>query len=689
VSAIEGAPAAARREPRARYTGLSQGRLAWLQATQRRATAACLGLCMAMTVLLPALLPLLDGYALERAVAGTAARDGGFTVEQEVTEVDQFSAFQRDVEARVTGRLPHALLPLAAYASTAPLHPTTLNSQPAPGPLAGLSFQGAYLDGLADHVEMQAGELPPDGLGGGETAVTISQTAADITGLNLNDRICLSIGGDAQDSGWCARIVGLWRPIDGRDPFWGGRAPLLQFAMGRYDLFQLARRQPPDSTTAGARYWVDPAVLDASRAIPIAQAVRGLATELRAPGRQVLTSLDSSLLRVIDQHRVISTGLRLFTVALSLLGLVVVGLAGHGFLAEQSRLLSVLRARGWPRPRIWFQAFAGLAAPALYGLPVALGACLLVLALAAPAGSPAGQAALGSPAGRSALYTGCALAALLVAVLAGTAASAVWRDLRPSLDGPFRPGWLQRRAGLPAGALALVGLAGLLGVRLAAQRGGTLGDPAGLALAAVPVLGVVCLAFAAALLPRPAWLERSHTVPALLAGWQLRRAPAQYAAASAAVALAATAGSLALLTGAREWAAPEPVDAALRAGSEATLGLGCLGALGLLVIGVALHERSLTRRRLDEYAGLLAHGLSAAQLRGSLAREQLAVSVRALVLGSVIGTALALVALSPWSLGVGLLLTVLLAILAVVAAALLLLAALMAAGGLGRRVVQP
>src|SRR5437764_12150047 len=162
-----GASSAARPGPAARPAGLGLGRLAWLRATHRRASAACLGFCLAIAIVLPALLPLLDGYALERALADTAARDGGFTVEQKVADVDQFGGFQREVAARVDGRTGGALLPLTAIASTAPLHPTTVNTDPIPAELAGRTFQAAYLDGLPAHIEMQAGQLPPDGLGGG------------------------------------------------------------------------------------------------------------------------------------------------------------------------------------------------------------------------------------------------------------------------------------------------------------------------------------------------------------------------------------------------------------------------------------------------------------------------------------------------------------------------------------------
>ena len=126
MSTAGGASAAARPRPADRPAGLSLGRLAWLQAAHRRTSTACLGLCLAIAVVLPALLPLLDGYALERAVADVATSDGGFTVQQKVADVDQFGSFQREVAARVDGSTAGALLPLTAFASMSRLPMTSM-----------------------------------------------------------------------------------------------------------------------------------------------------------------------------------------------------------------------------------------------------------------------------------------------------------------------------------------------------------------------------------------------------------------------------------------------------------------------------------------------------------------------------------------------------------------------------------
>src|SRR5207244_1702047 len=109
-----------------------------------------------------------------------------------------------------------------------------------------------------------------------------------------------------------------------------------------------------------------------------------------------------------------------------------------------------------------------------------------------------------------------------------------------------------------------------------------------------------------------------------------------------ALTLAAAAGALAVLT--VVWARLDEQVAlhpALRTGLEATLGLGSLAVLALLLIVTALHDASVKRRRLDEYSGLLGHGLSGAQVRRSLGREQAVTAGRGLLLGSVLGLLLA------------------------------------------------
>src|SRR5205085_4239704 len=113
------------------------------------------------------------------------------------------------------------------FATVGPMAPATIDDRPVTGPTANLRVTAAYRGGLAGHVEVLAGELPPDGLGGGATAMTMPQDGADRLGLRLSDRFCadLSPPDPAGEARWCGRIVGLWRPLRGGDPYWGGTPP--------------------------------------------------------------------------------------------------------------------------------------------------------------------------------------------------------------------------------------------------------------------------------------------------------------------------------------------------------------------------------------------------------------------------------------------------------------------------------
>ena len=211
-------PPSARSARVAEIPGLSMAKLAWLLATQRRGWAAALWLCLAAAIAMPALLPLINGTAVRSGLAQTLTRDGALTVEQDVTDLNTFTAFKREVDGRVAVRTGNAMVPLAAQATAGPLHLVTVSGAPASPTLTRQALTAAYADHLASHVAVDAGELPPDALGGGETAVTMSQAGADQLGLRLSDRVCMDFAPGTGQPRWCARIVGLWQPLDSKDP---------------------------------------------------------------------------------------------------------------------------------------------------------------------------------------------------------------------------------------------------------------------------------------------------------------------------------------------------------------------------------------------------------------------------------------------------------------------------------------
>src|SRR3989442_5866632 len=99
---------------------LTRARLAWLQATNRRRWALSLWLCLTVAIAVPALLPLIEVVASESALAGTLSQNGSLTVQQDVADVDTFSALERSVDGAVTAGLGANVAPVAASATAGP-----------------------------------------------------------------------------------------------------------------------------------------------------------------------------------------------------------------------------------------------------------------------------------------------------------------------------------------------------------------------------------------------------------------------------------------------------------------------------------------------------------------------------------------------------------------------------------------
>jgi hypothetical protein len=639
-------------DPRVSETGgLSRSRLAWLQLTHRRGWAFALWLCLVAATAMPALLPLIGAMAVESQLVATLTDGGGLTVHEATPDVNAFAALKRSVDARVSSRTGAALVPLGGAASAGPLNLVTMNGQTVPSPTGVARVSAAFADDLADHVVVLAGQLPAEALGGGDTAVTLPQAGADQLGLRLSDRFCADLAGTATPQPrWCGRVVGLWQPLNEADPFWGGQTPRLQITMGRYDFFQLTDQlRPAQPAGATLRYWADPSVVDLGRAPSLAAQVRTLTGELRQPGRTVVTTLDTALPRFNESERAVSAAVQLLGAAVTLLGLFVVVLVGARFLDGQARELAILRARGWPRGRVWRVVAAGMAALAVSALPVGLALSALVLLALGLTGSGLSTQSLHG--GDVALAGGIVLASAvaLVAGLAILAARVVNREVEPSLEAPFRPLPTLAPDGVTVVLLAILGVPVLFLPRLPGVDQLSAGAPpwAAEVIALAPALGLVLLTGAAVRLYPLAWATPGRSgVGRTLAGWQLERRPEQHAGAAFVLILAAAVAIFAALgivvAYAPDLLAGQP---ALRVGLQAGLLLGAAGGLALALAAYGLHFRSTTRRRLAEYGGLFAHGLPTEQLARSLAAEQLATARASLIVGTLLGLAMTLVVL--------------------------------------------
>jgi hypothetical protein len=606
--------------------GLSSRRLAWLQATHRRERAVGLWLCLAAAVALPALLLVVDAMAAESGLAQTLDLDGGVSVRQDVAGVDAFDSLERQVDARAAARTGAALVSLGALATLGPLRVMTLSTRPAPAGLTRDALTAVYAEHLASHVAVVAGELPPEGLAGGETAVSMARAAADRLGLHLSDRLCGDFGRPATGQArWCARIVGLWQPQAADDPFWAGAHPGMELAMGRYDLFQLAKLAPPGLLAATIRYWAGPDATTPGGAAALAGEVAGLAADLRSPQRPVDSQLDVRLL-AFDQHeRRVSAAIRALAGLVAALGLGAAGLAAARLLDAQRRELALLRARGWALERAWLVAFGGPGVVGLTAAAAAIGGCLLTAAGLTATGSGLSVLTLRPSDVPGMLVALGLVAAALIVLLAALAAVAVWRDPRPSVPPAGRP--LAARA-TAAGAAAL-GLAALL---LPHLTGTSSTAPA----------GVVLLAASAAVGAPLAWLARPASVPGALARIQLARRPFQHAGAAFVLMLAGAGAAFAVLG----LTAGLANEVALRAGLDVCLAAGAAGGVLLALAAQALHFRSTAGHRRLEYGGLFAHGMPPELVGRSLVVEQVIVAGTSLLAGCALGVAMALAVLT-------------------------------------------
>ena len=602
-------------------SGLSARRLAWRQATRRRGRALALWLCLVASVALPTLLVLVDSLAGESGLAGTLEQAGGFSVRQDVAGVEALNALDRLVAARAAARTGADLVPLGTLVTIGPLRVRTLRAEQAPADLARLTLTAVFAAHLASHVSVIAGELPPDGLGGGPTAVTMARADADRLGVRLSDRLCgdFGAGGQAQ---WCVRVVGLWQPLAPGDAFWSGVPTGMALAVGRYDLFQLARLGAPRPPAATVRYRA--AAGAAVGAAALAAGAGALAADLRAPQRRVDTRLDRELLAFDGSERRVTAAIHAAALLAAVLGLGAAGVAADRLLDGQRRELALLRARGWTRGRAWLVAFGGPGAVGLTAVGAAVVVCLLAAAALTATGSGLTALALREPDAPGLLLSLGAAGAADAVLLAVLAARAVWRDPRPAPP---------PAAGRPllAAVAALAGLAGLVLPHLVDGQNG--------ALLAAPAAGVALLAAAVAVHPAAAGLPGRAGVPGALAHLQLTRRPGQHAGASFVLTLAATAVVFAALGVA---AGPAPGSAPLELGLAVGLAAGGAGGL-LLALGMhALHFRTAARRRLREYGGLFAHGLPLDQVARSLAGEQAVTAGTSLATGAALGVALAL-----------------------------------------------
>ena len=515
---------------------LTVSRLAWRRLGYQGHVTVAVLIALSATLGLAAAVPLVQATAAEAGVhtmvAGlhegkvilVGAPSGG------VGGSSGFDAFQADAEQQIASNVGRYVLAGAAVASMSGLQLTSIDGQSTASEHGQAAPTLMYLRDLSRHVEMVSGEIPPEG---GQpstvTPVSLPERAAATFGLSLGNRFCLRFTSNSR-APFCLRVAGVWRARVSNEAFWGGRPPENVITMGKDALFTLQAADTPDIQVM--HYYV--ADLRSLHAAAVPAVVEQL-HQLRGyfvveRGGSFSTRLDVELRNFDLRRQSVAYTIELVTVAMLLAVLYATGFVVAGFLGGQSADLGVLRARGWPRRRIWLVALMQLLILILPASALGLIFASLLCGVLAVTTFGLGADLIGAAgdllraAGPTVLV--CLVCETLILIsqtwrAAGAELLEVRRDAsRPS----SQPWWRRHYFDLGLGVLAL-GLLQEARVR-GLQQGGD--DPLVVIFPAL-ALGLLAVAGLRLLAPIAGLIERLlHDLPASLASVQLVRRPGRY-----------------------------------------------------------------------------------------------------------------------------------------------------------------
>ncbi|MGI8563264.1 MAG: FtsX-like permease family protein [Candidatus Dormibacter sp.] len=441
-----------------------------------------------------------------------------------------FDAFQADVEKQIARNVGGYVQAGAAVASLSGLQLASIDGQSTASEHGQAAPTLMYVRDLARHVEMVSGDIPAEGSqSSAVTPVSLPQRAAATFGLRLGNHFCLRFTSNSR-APFCLRVAGVWSARDANEAFWGGRPPETVVTMGKEALFGLQAGDTPDIQVMHF-YVADLKSLHAAE-VPAVVAqlhqLRGYFVVER--GGSFSTQLDGELRNFDIRRQSAAYTIELVTVAMLVAALYATGFLVAGFLGGQSADLSVLRARGWPRRRIWLVALMQLLVLVLPASALGLIFASLLCGVLALTTFGLGADLIGAAGDllRAAAPTVlvCLLCETLILVsqtwrAAGAEVLEVRRDAsRPS----SQPWWRRHYFDLGLGVLAL-GLLQEARVR-GFQQGGD--DPLVVTFPAL-ALGLLAVVGLRLLGPIAGLVERLlHDLPASLASVQLVRRPGRY-----------------------------------------------------------------------------------------------------------------------------------------------------------------
>jgi hypothetical protein len=545
------------RGPRA----LTLGGLAWRQIRGRWLSFVPTSLGLAVALALASAVTLTQSRteeaSLEQTVNGLGSR-GLITVRLTgVRSVSEYNQFTTDVNAatrNVSGLVAERsfLLYSGSYV------PQSINGVVVAklGPAFAhnlLPLEIASIDNLQSHVTLTSGSWPATSKVGDVTEVTVSDDAAQSAHVNLGDRECMQVLGGNYIT--CIHIVGLWRPRDIADPYWGPeqQVPIAAFTdVARY--LEVLNRET-DSDTMPQLVSVATATLS-----PDTNTIRRLGAQTSLDGLRrfsgqlgerradevVISDLEAALNDFVDQVSLAAFAVQLVAIQLLLVALYCVWFLAGNLLAQQRQVIAVWRSRGWSWRGVSTLLFIELGIAALVATPIGLAAGWLASEWAARY-QYRGQvvppfhfdlARLGGP-------IAAVLAAELLLLAAQSVLSARHGVLRAraAASRPPVPWWRTRYLDVVLALLALPLLAQLRVLGSASVRAAGAADAPvnlvlpGVAMAFIAIAAVRLLPLAALGL---AQLRRS--VAARLAFMQLQRAHGQHAGLATLLMLAVAVG---------------------------------------------------------------------------------------------------------------------------------------------------
>jgi hypothetical protein len=368
-------------------------RLAWRHLTGRPGSGAALVVTISVALCLPALPLVISAAAPARPTGQDLAQAGGVLVQQTgLTDSSQFDRFQAEIEHQL-GAVAGAYLDAGAeLAAGGAVRFDSVDGQPPPAGPAQANV--VYASDLAAREQLVAGQLARPVENSLQGAVSMRADAASQLGLRLGDVSCLATAGQPVPAGaqgrtpgeWCARLVGLWRPLRPEDPYWA-HIPAAALYTDREDFFaQLATLATPGGQV-DRWYAVRPGVVTAADASDFKDAL-GRAARALSTGRS--GSLQTDLGPALDRYAVIGrrVDFSVGTMAALLVAVAVLLVAARAaqFVEVRRADLAALLVRGWPVPRVrrLLRQELGLAT----GLAVLLVTALGLTATVVTAGRP-------------------------------------------------------------------------------------------------------------------------------------------------------------------------------------------------------------------------------------------------------------------------------------------------------------